>query len=106
MAKKKDDLYNEIARVVLKSAVPYLAGWIETLGEVGKTPKGGKDAVPAQVRVAAAKHGTEFVSKFIGSAEASEAGAALLKELQKVEDVPSGPADDDTPADADGEDEE
>lgn len=87
---KKDDLKSKIARTVLEEALPYLAGWIQTLGEMGRPTKKGKPVVDPRVRVQAATKGVDFVTKFIGEAAMSDAGADLLAELSKLASITEG----------------
>ncbi|KKL08195.1 hypothetical protein LCGC14_2578250, partial [marine sediment metagenome] len=86
MARRKagDDLKTRIAEIVLQSAIPYLPGWMETLGKLGSPPEKGEPIIDPRSRVSAAKTGVDFVTKFIGDAGASAAGKDLLEELEKI----------------------
>jgi len=82
--KVNDDLKTRIARIVLEEAIPYLPGWMETLGKLGAPPEKGEAVIDPRSRVSAAKTGVDFVTKFIGDAGASAAGEKLLRRLEEV----------------------
>ena len=78
---KNEELKKRLAKLVVTSAMPYLEGWIKTLGEVGSP----NAQVPPRTRASAAKQGLEFVTKFMDG-DIGTAGADLLRQLQEIDD--------------------
>lgn len=82
---RRDELKAKLAEIVIESSLPFLPGWLATLGELGRPPKKGDPPVGSRDRVSAAKTGVDFVTKFLGEVGESDVGRDLLRELNKIE---------------------
>ena len=98
MARKPqaDRLRQLLADQVIEAMIPFIPGWVKTLGQAGSP--GNKQVSPA-TRVTAAKTGIELVTKFMSSGT-SVGGEDLLKKLQGLEDSPTPTEDDDNDDDS------
>ena len=90
-----DRLRQILADQIVEAMIPYISGWVKTLGLAGAP---GNRGVSASARVSAAKTGIELVTKFMSSGT-SVSGENLLRMLEDLNKAPGENNDDDDPDD-------
>lgn len=94
-----DRLRQQLAETIVTAMLPYIGGWVETLGKAG-SPKN-KTVAPA-TRVTAAKTGLDLVKTFMASGT-SVGGEDLLRRLEELRNNPQPPLlEDDEDTDPNG----
>lgn len=85
--KSRSKIKHLILEEAVRAMLPYVGGWIETLGKVGAPP--GRytrdfEDVGTSARVMAARDGIGFLVKYLQNVDDDSAGQELLAALQKA----------------------